>query len=67
MTKLDERLKGAWLAIVDIKDEPDFDDLYIGIEADVLYGLEGDERDAAIEALNAYLMQVGKAKGEGFV
>lgn len=67
MTKLPERLDGAWLAILDIKDEPDFDELYVAIEVDVLDGLDGDERNTAIEALNAYLASIGKASRAGYV
>lgn len=66
-TPLDVRLEAAWNEMAAIKDRPDFDDLMEGIEADVLFGLNGDDRTAAIEALNAYGVQLGRGSKEGYV
>lgn len=67
MTDLDDRLDAAWRAILDIKDEAGFDALYVAIEREALEGLGGDDLEAAVVALNAYLASIGKASTDGYV
>ena len=62
------RLHGAWLAIQEIKDEPDeqFWELFDGIRAELLDGMQSADPDepTVIQALMAYAHKVGKITGE---
>lgn len=64
-----DRLAIAWRELLAIRTLPD-DEFWAGyqeIETHTLDGLSDDERNAAIEALNAYVVQLGRGSGEGFV
>ena len=66
----DERLHGAWIAIQEIKTQPDpeFWELFDGIWVELRDGLQnGEDPDAALEALVAYTFQAGHGDLGGFV
>lgn len=64
----DQKLRGAWLAIQEIKDEPQFWDLFDGIWVELRDSLEeGDDENAALEALVSYAAQAGHDAGDGWV
>lgn len=66
----EKKLHGAWLAIQEIKAEPDakFWDLFDGIWLELRDGLEeGDDENVALETLVAFAVQAGHSAGDGWV
>lgn len=64
----EQRLHGAWLAIQEIKNEPQFWDLFEGVWAELRDGLqEGEDPNEALEALVAYAFEAGHGDLEGYV